>query len=240
MRKIVDASPVTAELNTNLIKLWQKSKFLNERADQIKRGFVFIHVPKTAGTSLNQALRITGSSDVVAHSLAKEFLPMIKRIYPKVISIAFVRNPYSRFISLYNYATLGETYFHSVKDPAKSRFGKHFDYDTLMGKSLDQCAELLIQEKLGQRPDHTISMWRPQVDWLVDWQGKIMVDYIGRVETLDADLKYLRDHYGIVTDPVPWLNKSTDKENTPIFTERARDLARLYYKRDFEMLGYND
>jgi len=52
-------------------------------------------------------------------------------------------------------------------------------------------------------------------------EGEIMVDFIGRVETLTSDLKRLHDLYGIVTDPIPWLNKSTDKENTPTFTDRT-------------------
>jgi len=130
-RKSIDALPFLAEQNINLLKLWQKAQILNHRANQIERGFVFIHIPKTAGTSLLKALRISESGDIVSHSLAKEVLPLIKRILPEVVSVAFVRNPYSRFISLYNYATLGETYFHSVKNPSQAQYGKHFDYDTL-------------------------------------------------------------------------------------------------------------
>jgi len=240
LRRIVDASPVTAELNVNLVKLWEKSKFLNLRADQIRRGFVYIHLPKTAGTSLMQALRIRGSGDIVSHSPAKEFLPLIKMLFPKVISITFVRNPYTRFVSLYNFARQGETYYHSVKNPANAPGGKHVDYDILSDKSLEQCAELLIQGKLGLIPTDTIPFWRPQIEWLVDWQGKMAVDFIGRVETLDYDLKQLQKLHGIISDPVPWLNKSTDDKTMPQFTGRTRELVRLYYKRDFEMLGYEE
>jgi len=236
---MVDASTYSIEIN-DIVKLWDKSRFLNTRSYQIQQGFVFIHVPKTAGTSLLKALRITGSGDLSGHTPAKEIMPMIKKTLPNVVSIAFVRNPYSRFTSLYNFARQGESYYHSVKNPANSLQGKHPEYDILAGKSLEQCAELLIQGKLGITRTDGMSGWRPQVDWLVDWKGEIMVDFIGRVETLTSDLKRLHDLYGIVTDPIPWLNKSTDKENTPTFTDRTRDLVHLYYKRDFETLGYNE
>ena len=239
IRSLVDATPYSVQVN-NVVKLWDKSRFLNTRAYQIQHGFVYIHLPKTAGTSLQKALRLKDSGDSVSHTPIKEIMPMIRRLLPRVVFITCVRNPYTRFISLYNFARQGETYYHSVKNPAKAPGGKHVDYDILSDKNLEQCAELLLQGKLGNIPTDTIPFWRPQVDWLVDWQGKLMVDFIGRIETLDSDLKRLQTLHGIASDPVPWLNKSTDTENIPQFTERTRDLVRLYYKRDFEMLGYDE
>ena len=64
---MVDASTYSIEIN-DIVKLWDKSRFLNTRSYQIQQGFVFIHVPKTAGTSLLKALRITGSGDLSGHT----------------------------------------------------------------------------------------------------------------------------------------------------------------------------
>jgi hypothetical protein len=239
IRRLVDAVPVTAGLSLNAMRLWNKSQILNHPHVQLDRGFVFIHVPKTAGTSLRKALGITASLSTSRHDSAREIMPFIKRIAPKTISIAFVRNPYDRFVSLYSYARMDESLYHSAKNPKQAPFGKHHDYDILSDKSLEQCAELLVQGKLGD-PEQTLTIWHPQVEWLTDRQRKLMVDYIGRVESLDADLQNLHKLHGIVIEPIPWLNKSSDHEKNVPFTKRTRDLIRLYYKRDFEMLGYNE
>jgi hypothetical protein len=166
-------------------------------------------------------------------------MPFLKRVAPNVNSISFVRNPYARFVSLYNFARVGESLYHSTSNPKSALYGKHPDYDILLDKSLEECAELLIQGKLSG------GGWNPQVEWLIDKEGNeaiLMVDFIGRVESLTSDLERLQHIHGIVAvKSVPWLNKSSgDRENVPEWTERARDLVRLYYKRDFEMLGYDE
>lgn len=237
--RVIQASSHLTELKESIRTLVRRSILLNHPFIQLDRGFVFIHVPKAAGTSLRKALRLTAPLDIPAHERAVEVLPFIKTIVPKIISIAFVRNPYTRFVSLYNYARLEESLYHSARNPACAPQGKHPDYDILLNKNLEECAELLVQGKLGH-PGVWPSHWQPQIEWLIDHDGKIMVDFIGRVEYLDADLKKLKQRHGIDTEPALRLNQSGGNGNTPQLTDRARDLIRLYYKRDFEMLGYDE
>jgi hypothetical protein len=237
--KIIEASPFLTAMEKNISVLWDKSQLLVHPYVRLDRGFVFIHVPKTAGTSLNKALGLNATLATSLHAHARDVLPFIKIIAPEVISIAFVRNPYARFVSLYDFARADETLYHSTKNPERVPYGKHLDYDILSDKSLEECAELLVEGKLGN-PRPRMNIWRPQVEWLTDRNGKLMIDYIGHVESMDSDLQRLKKLYGIVSEPVSWLNKSGDKEKAPQFNERALELIRLYYKRDFEMLGYDE
>jgi hypothetical protein len=241
-RQAVHLAPPLEELLENMAKVWDKSQLLNHPYVQLKRGFVFIHVPKTAGTSLNKALGLNAPLGLAnSHLRARNVVPVLKRVAPSVISVAFVRNPYARFVSLYNFARADESFYHSASNPGSAPCGKHIDYDILQGKNLEECAELLVQGKLGEQPENTQAMWLPQVEWLIDYKKILMVDFIGRVESLESDLNRLHRTYGIAIEPVPWLNKSASKqEDDPQWTERARDLVRLYYKRDFEMLGYDE
>ena len=245
-RKAVHVLSPLEKMGKNLAQVWSesqearaKSYLLTHPYVQIERGFVFIHVPKTAGTSLNQALGLNAPLNSHLHSRAMEVMPFLKKLAPKVKSIAFVRNPYDRFVSLYMFARADESPYHSTYDPKSAPFGKHPDYDILSDKSLEECSELLVQGKLS-RPG-----WNPQIDWLTDKEGPegiLIVDFIGRVESLAVDLDRLEEAYGIAAArPFPWLNKSScPPQNAPQWTERARDLVRLYYKRDFEMLGYDE
>ena len=240
-RQIAHRLPLLGKLRKSLVKskeAWASSRFLKHPYIQLKRGFVFIHVPKSAGTSLNQALGLNAPLTSHLHSRARDVVPFLKRLSPGIKSICFVRNPYDRFVSLYNFARLEESLYCSTRHPEKAPCGKHPDHDTLLDKTMEQCAELLIGGKLSG------GGWNPQVDWLVDKEGKdgvLIVDFIGRVESLKKDLKRLEKTYGIEVQPVPWLNRSSDEQKSPPrWTPRGRDLVRLYYKRDFEMLGYEE
>ena len=238
--KVIDRSKFLTGAERRASRLWEKSHLLAHPFIQLDRGFVFIHVPKTAGTSLRKALGLTTSLDVQGHARARDVLPFIKLVAPQMISIAFVRNPYTRFVSLYNYARQEESLYHSAKNPDSKAYGKHPDYDKLVGRSLEEGAELLAQGKLGD-PRVTLSHWQSQVEWLIDKEGKLAVDFIGKIETLPADMERLKKEHGIASEPVPWLNKSQANEKAvPEFTPRAVELLQQFYKRDFEMLGYDE
>ena len=237
--KVILSTRFLENLERNISILWEKSKLLNHPYVQLDRGFVFIHVPKTAGTSLNAALGLNATLTTSLHARARDIMPFIHIIAPKTISIAFVRHPYTRFRSLYNFARAEKSMYHSTENPETAPYGKHPDYDLLAGKSLEQCAELLVQRKLGN-PSSLPHNWVPQVEWLVDRDGQLLVDFIGHVESLDADLQRLKDLHGISSNPPPWLNKSSESELALEMTPRTLDLLRLYYKRDFEMFGYKE
>jgi hypothetical protein len=237
--KVIQSTRFLENVERNLSVVWDKSRLLNHPYVQLKRGFVFIHVPKTAGTSLNEALDLHASLTASLHGRARDIMPFIHVIAPKAVAIAFVRHPYQRFISLYNFARMEESLYHSTRNPETAPYGKHPDHDLLIDKTLEQCAELLLQGKLGD-PRSLPHNWVPQVEWLLDREGNLMVDFIGHVETIDADLQRLKQLHGITSKPLPWLNGSTGPEETPGLTPRTRELLRLYYKRDFELLGYEE
>src|ERR1700722_10079584 len=109
--KAVNTSPALRKWGKDLSSVLIKSKILDHPFAQLDRGFVFIHVPKTAGTSLRQALGLNAPLNIPCHATAQEVLPFIKLVAPKTVSLAFVRNPYSRFVSLYNYARQEESLY---------------------------------------------------------------------------------------------------------------------------------
>jgi hypothetical protein len=221
-----------------LQKALVRSRMIAHPYIQLERGFVFIHITKTAGTSLSHALGLEAPLDSYPHAQARDVMPYIRRRAPNVIALSFVRNPYTRFLSLYNFARMDESLYCSARNPESAPCGKHPDHDILSDKSLEQCAELLIQGKLNRKG------WDPQVEWLIDKEGSegtLMVDFIGRVESLDSDLARLHRIHQIAIKPVPWLNKSSGiRQDVSQWTTRTRDLVRLFYKRDFEMLGYDE
>ena len=75
------------------------------------RKIIFIHIPKTAGSSIEHLLRDEGRYELdfigvrngrsTHHYMGIELKMILKDLYPKYYKFSFVRNPYDRLISEY-------------------------------------------------------------------------------------------------------------------------------------------
>lgn len=201
-----------------------------------EKEFVFVHVPKNAGTTVYKNVGIIKSQ----HYTVSEYIEMIgMENYSHLFSFAFVRNPFSRFISLYNYARMKESYYHSSINPEKALYGKHLDFDLLENATVDQAAEFLIEGKLVHNPPHV--QWSPQVNWLKDKTGKLNVKYLGRVEDLDFHMRNIYELIGLhYKQKISHLNASSDHPDNykQLIGARTRDILEEYYKEDLENFNY--
>ncbi|MCT8340058.1 sulfotransferase family protein [Flavobacteriaceae bacterium TK19130] len=198
--------------------------------------YVFVHVPKNAGTTISQLLGI----DVSRHYTVSEYKAMLgRKQYEALFSFAIVRNPFSRFLSLYNYARMDESYYHSAIKPEKAIYGKHMDYDTLQHASIAEAALLLKEGKLVHNPPH--NQWKPQTFWLKNDVGKLDLDFIGRFETLEEDVKQIVEKLGI--RPVNALKKTNASKKKgssyrEVIDDNTRKILEEYYASDLETFGY--
>lgn len=74
-----------------------------------KERIIFTHVPKTAGTSIASALgrRIDGSFSLSHFTPDEAIREIFQESWSDFYSFAVVRNPWERYISLYNYQKSG-------------------------------------------------------------------------------------------------------------------------------------
>lgn len=213
-----------------------KKKF---KADNISyaHDFIFVHIPKNAGTSLSNALNI----EVSHHNTVKEYIDLLgAEHYKNMFSFAFVRNPFSRFISLYNYARLDESYYHSSINPEKAIYGKHMDYDLLKGATIEEAANYLKEGRLVHNPPHI--QWFPQSFWLKNENGNLDIKYLGRFEDLDF---HLRNICNIIDIPfIPNLQRinvatKSDTLYSKLLNHNTRKILEEYYKEDLELFNYS-
>lgn len=207
---------------SRLPKKWQ--------IDNIGRDYIFVHIPKNAGSSVADVLGM----GQINHHTAQSYRDMLgDAAYDRRLSFAFVRNPWDRFLSLYRYARLDESRYHSALDPESAPHGKHEDYDLLCDATVEDCAHYLQDGRLQH--DDFINHWCPQSDWLTDAKGTVIVDFIGRVETIDEDFATLADRLDLAVDALPVTNTSTDdtadksrKQYRAAFTAEAREIVASY------------
>ena len=194
---------------------------------------MFVHVPKTAGTAVRRAL---GLSHVSHHTL-REYRDLLGFArFEAYRKIAFVRHPFHRFVSLYNYARMDVSDFHNNTHPERARHGRHLDHERVKAGDINACVRRLIAGQLVHVPSHV--MWWPQTTW-VTIDGRVRLDFMGKQENMAADLAGLGAFLGRDELVVGRENRSIAHARVEDLSEASLDLLRLYYASDFELLGYD-
>lgn len=193
----------------------------------------FIHIPKTGGTSIGKILGIESP----IHKKAIQYeLEEGNNFFKNRFSFGVVRNPFDRFLSLYNYARLEVSCYHNNLDPSKAKFGKHLDYQLLKNASVKDCAKFLIEGKLQH--DMAWNHWLPQFTWLYDRKGeKCLVDKVYKLEELE-ELQNDLNTLGIKFKSFPVLNTSKLMDYKDEIDPESKILLEKYYQKDLQLFSY--
>lgn len=167
---------------------------------------VFVHVPKTGGQSVEQfflelngltlkqkqQLLISRNDDPakgpsrLAHMRAHEYVDcghMSQDDYDRYFSFAFVRNPWSRLVSEYLHKKLDNKY--SFKQWVFEAMPEADDFSDAYR--------------------HVI----PQTDYLVNSQGDVIVNFVGRFENLQNDFNKVCEKLNIANTTLPHANSTS-------------------------------
>lgn len=219
---------------------------------------VFIHISKAAGQSIEHVfvnllgltwetrapllLRLNNRPELgpprLAHLKWWQYVRhkyMTQAQFDEYFKFSFVRNPWSRVVSIYKYFRFQER----------------------------KCFSEFVMNDL--RTD----MWEkwqwfvgPQSEFVCDDHGRVMVDFLGRMETLQGDFDRVCAKIGLPAIPVPRVNVSPSEPQSdsskslrrrwrrrkaafPSFAtyqeyyDRAsREAVAQLYQRDIELFGY--
>jgi hypothetical protein len=219
------ANPFQRRMQSTTSPFWARRTLSNVGRSG---SFVFIHIPKTGGTSMGKCLGLRKTT----HATASEWREQLGLDYSNLYSFAFVRNPWDRFLSLYLYARMEESYHHSSIRFRRKRYGKHPDYETLRDASIETAAFLLLEGKLSFQ-------WLPQCRWICNQSGKIMCNFVGRLESVRTDWA----HVAAKTNaPDALSHKNIANPNRIPYREKinaeTKQLLDIYYQQDIQQLGY--
>ncbi len=188
------------------------------------RSLLFVHIPKTGGSSLVKALSdlctTWFSTGVLPESMAvsPQHMPIddLRAVLPDApwdIAVAVVRNPYDRLESEYRYRTKAQ----------RNRFGETPTFAVWVDRHLSRAA---------QDPTHLDNHLRPQVSF---------VDEDVQLHRYEDGLRDLADdiagHLDIACPiELPRLNEGGD--HVVEWTARARLACNNFFADDFALLGY--
>lgn len=180
---------------------------------------IFIHVPKTAGHSVTTGLfdQITG------HSMWHRYYVANPRKFHRYFKFAFVRNPWDRLVSTYHFL-LGGGMTKSDADWARDNI-RDLDFGQFVRRWLNEQNVL------------TEIHFRPQNHFIADDHGHIMMDFVGRFETIDADFLTIATRLGLCVN-LPSGNRSDHRHYTTYYDDETRDIVASVYAKDIDMFGY--
>lgn len=200
-----------------------------------KKRSIYIWIPKTAGSSLINGFkrRRIFKRDGRAHLWGRVPVELRKSLnaanwqhlsaqsvrdeigaesWSQCFKFTFVRNPFDRAVSFYEYSKGAR------KDPSSVQYGL---------PDLGSFDEWFHEEQP-----------RGQLHYVTDANGELMVDYVGKYENLRADVSHICRRMKIFPTRIPHLNKSSRGRYQDYFTPELRREAESLYAGELDTFGY--
>ena len=222
--------------------------------------YIYVHIHKTAGTSVSTALAptvrwndiICGSTaygekidalysaqyGINKHSRADEIKNVVgQTVWGEYFTFAFVRNPYYRTISNYTYFEM------LVRKQGIRRFWRRFDkkrqiwnWATIKAYlATKNFSEFIRHKEFMNNAPAGKSMFSSLSE-----NGSLIVDFIGKVENINEDFRYICNKISRSDLQIGKRNVSKKKVRLDEFYKNQADLDHIYelYRQDFDVFEY--
>jgi hypothetical protein len=210
----------------------------------LKYKFLFVHIAKTGGTSVRASLTRLRWRD--PNNLVMMLCSRISHLYGHRIGIKFPRHakviaahemlPRDFFDSLYK--------FSFVRNPWDLQVSSYHHIRRERPHVLEGCENFnaFLERKLD--PDrpwnyHLDNSIQRQTDCLVDMDGKLLVDFVGRYENLQEDFDTVCQRIGVARRELPHRRRATDRSDyRNYYNDRTAALIAEYFSDDIKRFGY--
>ncbi|WP_298434750.1 hypothetical protein [uncultured Jannaschia sp.] len=193
----------------------------NLEAVYLKRGIVLIHIPKNAGTSVEDALY----GYRVRHRTWRELRASCPRAWATLPKVAILREPVERFLSAYDYLRAG----------GRNRLDRTFGMLLVGDDPIDALTARMTTDASFRRHAMSYFHFRPQSDFVCD-DGKPVVDHLIPKPRMAAELQRVA---GLPPGALEHKNRSTGpRTSRAALSDGVIDRIRTLYRADGEL--YDD
>ena len=207
---------------------------------------IFVHIPKTAGTSVEAVLGMHGDKlDIgirpyfnqqvdherlygrnLQHLTAAELKRLLHQdgVFDRYFKFSIVRNPWDRLVSVLAW---------SDQKWAKGQQLSTDEFETALRKLHD----LFVASQETSRPMWVPPHLRPQSSFVMDESRGSLVDFIARYERLSLDWDVICERIGIRT-ALPLRMRSYHRGYQDYYTADSRAWVAEIYAKDIDAFGY--
>ena len=196
-----------------------------------RKRFIFIHIYKVAGTSVRDAF--SPYADITFRKYTLRRLLYVMRlakapeehittlelsarlpssIFDSYFKFAFVRNPWDWQVSLYHYILSHPLHPQHRKIKALGSFRSYINWRIKSGVEL-------------------------QKSFVCDKDGRLLVDFVGRYETIAEDFEVICDRIGISAS-LPHKNPSNHRPYRNYYDAELARMVAEHYREDIEYFNY--
>lgn len=210
-------SLIPMSLRYQLMELRGRSIY-NDYADDCQ--CIFIHIPKAAGTSISRTLFDKGSR----HIPYFEYEKANRKKFQRYFKFAFVRNPWDRLVSTYFFLKKG-----GLNEMDKVWAEKNLaEYDSF---------DSFVREWVTEENVWSWIHFKPQHYFICDDDMNIRIDYVGRMENLADDFKYITKKIDCDVK-LEVINKSDHEHYSRYYSDETRLIVENSYLQDIELFNY--
>ncbi len=220
---------VARGLNRRLPAGLRRALLVRRRAGYwLEAGVVFIHVPKAAGTSFNEALYGRFIGHPRALDIERWAAPAVRAL-PR---FGVTRNPWDRLVSAWRFARRGagegETYRAGMWRPERYRVPEFDSFDRF------------VKEWLARRDVSRLDgVFQPQSMFLCGPDLVPLVDQVGRFEDLGPTLDFVERHTGR-RPAIARANRSGEGvDHRQFYTPELVRIVGEIYRSDIEAFGHD-
>jgi len=209
--------------------------------------FIFIHVPKCAGTSIESLFAPDAEREDVhgTHNgqVWNKHMTLLdsEHKFPDLsnyFKFSFVRNPWSMTLSMYKYLWESNYSWPTRWRSNKTKF-KYFDieFSDYVKTYLPNYPTIRSVDIISS-PGREVSV--PKSDTLLQWiTGKNWsLDFIGKFENLQKDFNVVCDKIKIPSQQLPHHNRTEHENYTKHYDDETRQIVAEKYAKDIEYFGY--
>ena len=185
---------------------------------------IYVHIPKTGGTSIENVLqdKTTPKNSGSTHLKIIDYKNKFSNEYEHYFKFSFVRNPWDRIVSGFHYFESGGN--GSIYDSNKKKlFGDNFKKFV---KNLDAYCKL--------KDPHFLE---PQYEYIyID--GKSELNKLFRFEQIKNEFTILRETLNLEVNNLYKTRISKHKHYTEYYDDETRQIVAEKYAKDIEYFGY--
>jgi len=178
--------------------------------------YIFIHINKTGGSSIEKALNLP-----FEHLTAMEKIQEVGiEKWQKKFTFAFIRNPFDKVCSHYRYRvktnqTQLKTNPLSFSEWVRLSYAEHDPY-------------------YYDNP----KMFMPQTKWLCDTEGKLLVNKVYQFNNLHAEFSKFCKTFNIVDAQLPHLKASSSVDYRTFYDRSSKAIVERCFASDLKLFNY--